>query len=236
MRGYGAGVSDKIRSAGGQVFAITSEPQTLASQAQADWGSSMRHIGDPHQEVLEDCRTRDWLDLRVSNWDREMLKSHDHWIAHPKGFFQPGVLVVAKNGTILYRWQSSPTKENVGGATRRPTADYVWSRIDAALSSPQDRDAAFDRHPEVHDGSLPWPFVVALLLANGWFVRPKILAGATHTRSRQLAAVARIPLFVAVWWAAFSYLPVWISAGLLLGWLALITPGVRRMRRNFLGE
>jgi hypothetical protein len=49
LRGYGKkGVVDAIRKAGGAVYAITSEPQSLATNAQQDWETGMVHVGDPH--------------------------------------------------------------------------------------------------------------------------------------------------------------------------------------------
>ena len=192
------------------------------------------HIGDPHHEILEDCRKREWLDLIISNWDPKLLKRQDHWISHPKGFFQPGVLILSKDGTILYRWQGGLSKENAGGATRRPTADYLWSRIDAALSSPQHGDADFDGQPETDDDGWPWPVSVIMLLANGWFIRPKILTPPAQLRSKAIFAILRMPLFIGLWIAAFHYLPSWVAGGLIIGWIAWVIPGVRRMQRNFL--
>lgn len=37
---------DEIRATGGEVFAITSEPQTLATEAEDDWEFSFPAIGD----------------------------------------------------------------------------------------------------------------------------------------------------------------------------------------------
>lgn len=194
----------------------------------------MEHIGDPHQEILQDCRTRGWIDLIISKWDSKIISRHDDRISHPKGFFQPGVLVVNKNGTVLYRWQSGLTKQNYGGSTHRPTPEYVWSQIHAALNSPQQRDAAVDNHPETDDQTAFWPFFVVLLLAKGWFIRPKIFASPDHIRTQMAGAIARIPLFLGLWGVAFYYLALWVTIALLIGWIALIVPGIRRINRNFL--
>ena len=217
------------------MYAISSEPHTLASQAQSEWESSLIHVGDPHHEILEDCRKRGWIDLIISNWDPKLLQKDLHWVSHPKGFFQPGVLVIGKDGTILYRWQQdSLSKRNAGGATTRPTAEYVWLRLDEALRSPTNEDANFDSQPETDGDAWPWPVSVALLVANGWFIRPKILAPPSKLRAKALAAVLRILLFVGLWVAAFYYLPGWLASGLLIGWIAWVIPEIRRMYRSFL--
>ena len=64
MRGFNEeGVVQAIRDAGGEVYAITSEPQALAQNAQVEWATGMEHVGDPHQEILARCVERGWLSL-----------------------------------------------------------------------------------------------------------------------------------------------------------------------------
>ena len=55
-----------IRSAGGEIYGITSEPQTLASEAAESWELDFPLIGDPHHEIADACRERGWLDLYVN--------------------------------------------------------------------------------------------------------------------------------------------------------------------------
>ena len=125
--------SSAIRGAGGEIFGITSEPQTLASEAGASWGLDFPLVGDPHHEIAGLCRERGWLDLYVNTaGDDRMLARHVDPPAHPKGYFQPGVLALARGPgcaarcraaghRILYRWRGVPTRHNNGGATERPT-------------------------------------------------------------------------------------------------------------------
>jgi len=64
LRGYAkAGVVEKIRAAGGEIYAVTSEPQALATRAQAEWNLGFEAVGDPHHEIAGTCRDRGWLDL-----------------------------------------------------------------------------------------------------------------------------------------------------------------------------
>ena len=70
MRGYGKdGVVDAIRAAGGEIFAITSEPHSLAMNAHEHWETGFEHVGDPHQEILGECKDRGWLSLFVAEWE-----------------------------------------------------------------------------------------------------------------------------------------------------------------------
>ena len=44
---------DAVRKAGGEFYAITSEPQSLARNAQADWETGLEHVGDPLPQIAE---------------------------------------------------------------------------------------------------------------------------------------------------------------------------------------
>ena len=101
------GVVEKIRAAGGEVYAITSEPQHLADQAHEHWELDFENVGDPHQEISRTCSERGWLTLYANRGDLEFLQRGADWeIEHPKGYFQPGVLSLTNAGRVLYRWRS----------------------------------------------------------------------------------------------------------------------------------
>ncbi|MCH1601808.1 MAG: hypothetical protein L7S57_03100, partial [Luminiphilus sp.] len=65
---------EKIRAAGGEVCAISSEPQHLANQAHEHWDLNFDNIGDPHQEIPRVCDERDWLTLYANRGDTEFLQ------------------------------------------------------------------------------------------------------------------------------------------------------------------
>jgi len=236
LRGYGKeGVVKAIRKAGGEVYAITSEPQSLATNAQQDWDTGMVHVGDPHQEILAVCRERGWLSLFTNDWGDRVVGLIP-WVSHPKGYFQPGVLALRGNGRVLYRWRCRPNRRNAGGAVARPTAGHVWSSVEAALAEPVDApDVAHDDAPVLDGRPIPWPFFLTLLLSNGWFLQPAPFdqrTGDTVTR-RARNALIRIPFFLAAWVATFAVLPLWASSLALAVWVAWVTPGVRRINARF---
>lgn len=239
MRGYGkGGVLDAIRAAGGEVYAITSEPQSLARNAESDWETGLEHVGDPHQEIARVCAERGWLSLFTHDWGDEFVGRASSWVSHPKGYFQPGVLALSREGRVLYRWRCRPDRRNIGGAVARPQPAHVWSRVEAALREPPDApDAAPDPDPELDTPPVPWPVFVALLFANGWFLRPLPFdqrPGPDTVPRRQRNAVLRIPLFAAAWIAAALLLPAWLVAAVLVAWLALVVfPGTRMVQRRF---
>jgi len=234
-----SGVVDRVRAAGGEVYAITSEPQRLADDARTDWALDFETVGDPHQEITAACRERGWLDIIVNtNTDLQAANPEANF-SHPKGYYQPGVLALDRSGRVLYRWRGVPTRKNIGGATERPEAGYVMGRVaDALAGTAADTrgDAALDRAPKLDSRGIPWPIFVSLLLANGWFVRPRPfthIPGGPGVPRRLLLAAARIPVFIAAWIAAFAVLPSPLVAVALAGWAASITPGIRRINEQF---
>ena len=115
LRGYAeSGVVEKIRETGGGVIGIMSEPQSLANEAELDWELPFACVGDPHHEILSECRERGWLSLFV-NQRVDRQSEGKPWSPHPKGHFQPGVLAVSSQGRVLYRWRGRTTRQNLGG-------------------------------------------------------------------------------------------------------------------------
>ncbi len=236
MRGYSGGASQKIRANGGAVFAITSEPHTLAREAETSWELDFPSVGDPHHEVAGECRERGWLRLFV-NERVGLLNRVGPWVAHPKGYFQPGVLALARDGRVLYRWRGRPTRRNAGGATNRPLPEHVWSEIERALARSDGADAPLDETAGSDMRALPWPFFVLLLLANGKFRRPLGLgldrSGPDDVERRAKRALLNLALFVGGWAAAFALLPaVWVLVAF-AAWAALVTPSIVAMHRDF---
>ena len=237
MRDYAkSDVVEKIRAAGGEIYAVTSEPQSLARNAQDDWETGLEHVGDPHHEITGTCAERGWLSLFTSQWDEGLLDAESTWLSHPKGYFQPGVLALTRERRVLYRWRSRPSRANAGGAVARPTPAHVWSAVERALNTPDAADAALDANPELDHPPVPWPLFVMLLVANGWFLRPRtfdIVPGGESAEARQRVAMIRLIGFVMVWAVAAFLLPAPLVALAFGAWLLKIAPGLRSVHRQF---
>jgi hypothetical protein len=235
LRSYGKGIADQVRAAGGQVYAVSSEPQTLADRAVAEWKLDFESIGDPHHEIAETCRERGWLDLFVNPRLGFLRQSVGNAISdfeptHPKGYFQPGVIALTREGRVLYRWRGVPTHQNMGGATERPTAEHVWNNVTRALEEGADAgDAVLDAAPPLDQRGLPWLVFASLLIANGWFRR---VQGFTGLPMIGMAAV-RLVAFIAAWIAAFVFLPVLPVAIALAAWAIFISREVRWVGQEF---
>ena len=239
MRSYvEEGVVEKVRAAGGEIFAISSEPQTLSSRAQSEWRLGFESVGDPHHEIADLCRERGWLDLffneRLSFLKRSAGEGQDWEPTHPKGYFQPGVLVLSREGKILYRWRGVPTHSNLGGAAARPTAAHVWSQVEEALrhDTPVGSDAPLDEDPPLDFKGIPWVAFVPLLIANGWFLTPRGLGSPAHIPR----AALRLLGFIAVWVVALLWLPTLPVLFVLAIWIAYITPKIIWVGQEFQKE
>jgi len=239
LRSYGSsGVVEKIRAAGGEVYGVTSEPQVLADRAQEGWRLGFDCVGDPHHEITATASERGWLELFVQKRLGFLKRSSAEFDPkHPKGYFQPGVLVLSRGGRVLYRWRSVPSRKNVGGAMVRPTPEHVWSQVQTAMAAGEaGEDVAHDDNPQMDAKNPPWPLFVLLLIANGWFVNPvgfgQEKKGPTP-QQRSVRAALRLVGFIALWVAAFATLPTLPVAAALVAWVAFITPKIRWLNLEF---
>ena len=85
----------------------------------------------------------------------------------------------------------------------------------------------------------PWPFFLLLLLAHGWFLRPKTFPLPREGEAAWInpaRMIPRIVVFALLWVVALIVAPLlWVGAAALL-WLAIITPGLKRIHRQFQNE
>ncbi len=238
MRSYvKSGALQAIRDAGGEVFGITSEPHTLAAEAAATWENDFETIGDPHQELRDVCAERGWVEV-FNNPDAGHLFDRP-WACHPKGYYQPAVLAVSREGRVLYRWRCVPSHKNMSGAGARPEAMYTWHKIKEALADERGADAAPDRDPKMGAKDVSWFRFMLLMTAHGWFIRPKALPLAREGDPKRVgptAVMRRLYGFAALWVVLLIALPfVWV-AGLALLWGLVLMPGMVAIHRQFQNE
>ncbi len=233
MRSYQkSGVLDEIRQAGGEVFAVTSEPQSLATEAQEDWDFRFPAVGDPHHEIREQCEQRGWLKVYY-NEDYGHLRARS-WASHPKGYYQPGVLALSRQGRVLYRWHCVPKYSNMSGAGARPEARYTWDHIKANLDT--ETDAPLDRDAVLGAEDLSWFRFLLILIAHGWFIRPRAFPLARADDPPRVSPgkmMSRVYAFVAMWLLALVALPAAWVATAFAGWLLILMPGLIEIHRQF---
>lgn len=230
-----SGVLDEIHAAGGEVFGITSEPQTLATEAEEEWETRFPIVGDPHHEIREECSDRGWLDV-FYNEDAGHLRERK-WASHPKGYYQPAVVAVHKSGRILYRWRCVPKFSNMNGAGARPEAAYILEKIQTSLERTE--DAAPDINPVMGSKTASWFRFMLILTAHGWFIRPKAFPLARKGDKSSAAPakmMRRVYGFVALWLVLLLILPLkWFGIAV-LAWLVVLTPGLIEIHRQFQHE
>ncbi len=228
---------DEIHAAGGQVFAITSEPQALATEAEDDWGFGFPAVGDPHHEILETLRERDLLRV-YANEDYGHLR-HRSWASHPKGYYQPATIALAGDGRVLYRWRCVPQWKNMSGAGGRPAPRYAWGQIELRLAEKGGADAPLDEHAELAGSQISWPYFLLILFAHGWFLRAKAFPlgrPGDPPSANSGKMMGRVAGFVAAWVAGFLLFPAkWVA--LAMGaWALAALPGLIEIHRQFQNE
>ena len=226
---------EQIHAAGGEVFGITSEPQTLATEAEVEWDPGFPMVGDPHHEIRETCRDRGWVDV-FFNENYGHLRERA-WASHPKGYYQPAVLAIHKSGRVLYRWRCVPKYSNMSGAGGRPEAEYTWGKIQKALEVSE--DAPLDKMPNMGSEPISWPRFLLILTAHGWFLRPKpfpLAREGDKSSVNPAKMMRRVYGFVALWLLLLIILPIGWFGFALLAWLAVLAPGLIEIHRQFQNE
>lgn len=141
------------------------------------------------------------------------------------------------SGRVLYRWRCVPKFSNISGAGARPEAIYTWKKIQSALHSTT--DAAPDIDPEMGSKTTSWPVSLLMMTAHGWFLRPKAipLAREGDKKSVNVGKIRnRVYGFLALWLILLVALPIsWFGIAL-LAYLAIATPGLIEIHRQFQNE
>ncbi|MCS5574627.1 MAG: hypothetical protein NZ789_17000 [Pseudomonadales bacterium] len=215
------------------MVAVTSEPQYLADEAEQDWELSYKVVGDPHQEIRQTLAGRGWLDIyRNQNWQH--FGNDRDWARHPKGYYQPAVIAVTKEGRVLYRWRCVPRHSNISGAGARPAANYVWKQIQESLR--QSDDAPIDEDPVMTSKDPFWPLFLMFLMAHGWFLKPKVFPLQRGTEERWVHPKKMIPRifgFIGAWTIAALTLPLtWVGVAAAV-WVAIVIPGIIDIHQKF---
>lgn len=91
-------LTSKISAAGGKTVIVTAEAPEHLDAFQKSTGYRETAIVDPENALSKELKTRGLLDIAISE------KS-----GYPNGMAQPGVLVIKKDGTVLYNWAIVPS-------------------------------------------------------------------------------------------------------------------------------
>lgn len=118
------GQLDAIKQRGGSVVGITSQ---AGNQSAANNGLNFDIIVD---EANAEAKK---YDIFVTPKEQTPLAEVDG--VYPNGMVQPGVVIEAADGRILYRWAIVPSEMNFGGATDRPLVFDIMGALDHILEN-----------------------------------------------------------------------------------------------------
>ncbi|MEM7468028.1 MAG: hypothetical protein AAF387_14230 [Pseudomonadota bacterium] len=217
------------------MFAITSEPQALATEAELEWEMQLPAIGDPHHEIRKLLKERGLLDV-FYNEDYGHLRERA-WASHPNGYYQPAVMALSKSGRVLYRWRCVPKYNNMSGAGARPEARYTWEHMQTAMDKMD--DAEIDKTPLLGAEDLSWPKFLLILTAHGWFLRPRAFPLARAKDKHRVSPGAMMPRvygFIGLWLLALLFFPIKSVGIAALIWMVALTPGLFEIHRQFQNE
>lgn len=129
---------------------VTAEDASHLPATRKSTGYGGPAIVDPEHVLLEELKRRGWLDVAVSPR-----------AGYEKGMAQPGVLVVRRDGSVVYEWAIRPSlvrvffssfalpwsdvcfsgsvlmvdeQMNLGGAKDRPNLEQAFDNAEAAMS------------------------------------------------------------------------------------------------------
>jgi peroxiredoxin len=91
-------LTSKISAAGGKTVIVTAEAPEHLDAFQKSTGYTETAIVDPENDLAKELKTRGLLDIAISEK-----------LGYPNGMAQPGVLVIKKDGTVLYNWAIIPS-------------------------------------------------------------------------------------------------------------------------------
>ena len=112
-----------ISATGGKVIAITAEPEQHLPDTINSTGYSGEVIVDPMNKIAAEMKQRINLNVAISS-----KSGYEH------GMAQPAILVMKRDGTVLFDWVIVPGVMNLGGAKDRPDLNQVWENVLARLN------------------------------------------------------------------------------------------------------
>jgi peroxiredoxin len=91
-------LTSKISAARGKTVIATAEAHEHLDAFRKSTGYTETAIVDPENALAKELNTRGLLDIAISEKP-----------GYPNGMAQPGVLVIKKDGTVLYNWAIVPS-------------------------------------------------------------------------------------------------------------------------------
>jgi len=115
-------LESEITAAHGVPIIGTAEIESHLPTVRTKTGYSGVAIVDPENLLAAELKKRGLLDVAITE-----RAGYSH------GMAQPGVLVMKRDGTVLYNWAIVPALSNLGGAKDRPSLTQIWDNVQAQM-------------------------------------------------------------------------------------------------------
>lgn len=112
----------EIRELGGQIYGISAQGRKTAKRTQKTWRLNFDLKSNPNHSLINYLKASDVLKVEVCR--NPMM--NPNVVRYRHGMIQPGVLIITKDGTVVYSWSSEAGVTNLFGTTDRPSPKDVW--------------------------------------------------------------------------------------------------------------
>ncbi|KAF2484525.1 hypothetical protein BDY17DRAFT_295813 [Neohortaea acidophila] len=113
----------EIQQKRGTAVIVTAEEEKFLTDVLAKTKFSGKTITDPDTSLVKELKSRNLVSVAIT--DRG---------GYPHGMIQPAVLVVNKEGKVIYQWAIQPSMMNLGGAKDRVSLQEVWEDVQGILT------------------------------------------------------------------------------------------------------
>ncbi|XP_062518172.1 uncharacterized protein LOC134193352 [Corticium candelabrum] len=120
-----------MKSSDVAVYGVTAQPQEEADKAVTQLRLHYKTYGDPDHKLATHLKDKGLLDVIIA---RQGDSRHPKVKDYKDGMAQPAVVVVNREGAVLYSFIVTPGLSNAYGATGRPNPKEVCQLIQAKLS------------------------------------------------------------------------------------------------------
>eukprot|EP01065_Artemidia_motanka_P041840 TRINITY_DN5483_c0_g1_i1.p1 TRINITY_DN5483_c0_g1~~TRINITY_DN5483_c0_g1_i1.p1 ORF type:complete len:161 (+),score=41.97 TRINITY_DN5483_c0_g1_i1:265-747(+) len=125
-----------MRKHGITTFGFTSEPQSEADKAKANWKIDYDIIGRPENELPAWLSGQGLCKVVVTLPHETRHPRIGNAKAYPHGAAQPALVFVRSQDMVpVFTWAVVPAMMNIGGAKDRPVVSEVWERVKPMLKA-----------------------------------------------------------------------------------------------------
>lgn len=112
----------EVRELGGEIYGISAQGRKTCKRTQKTWRLNFTLMSNPNHSLINYLKASDVLKVEVCK--NPMM--NPNVIRYRHGMIQPGVLLITRDGVVVYSWSSVGGVTNLFGTTDRPSVRDVW--------------------------------------------------------------------------------------------------------------